>query len=392
MQFHHLETVIHLGPLITLTLLVPSSMKSTTVIRPFLTAIFLTCGVLSFDHGYAAEGAQGSAPANQEEGKSTAKSGKKNKAKKKKKEKQKPEIAKIGIPAGPLDGMTIIKGDPVTLEKGKIYVVEFWATWCGPCIKGIPHLTKLQAKYADKGVTVIGITNESDLNKVKGFVEKQGDKMAYTVAMDPERKVAANYMQAYQRRGIPSAFLVDREGKMVWVGHPKFGMDEVLEMLAADTFDVDAYTKAQNEKAELRKKAGVITGSYFKALRKGTPMEEARPIAEKLFELNSPEILITMVWEIHDLEEYAEEDEPTIPCDHELALKLAAKADADTGGKDPAALDAHAMGLAKTGQLEQAIVLQEKALELMPEDHVSRKYMVKQLDEFKKNLAKQKAE
>ena len=349
---------------------------SLTSSRRLLAALVFGFCLVTTGHGDAAEGAR-----------ADAKSEKKNTAKP-----APPEIAELGIPAGPLDGMTIIKGEPVALEEGKVYVVEFWATWCGPCIKGIPHLTKLQAKYADQDVTVIGITNERDVDKVKAFVEKQGDKMAYTVAMDPERKVAANYMEAYQRRGIPAAFLVDRAGKMVWVGHPNFGMDEVLEMLVAGTFDVDAHTKAQNEKAALRKQAGTITSAYFKALRRGTPMEEARPLAEKLFELNSPEILISMVWDIHDLEEYGEEDDPKIPCDHELALKLAARADADTGGKDPAALDAHAMGLAKTGQLEQAIVLQEKALELMPKEHVSRKYMVKQLEEFKAALAKQKSE
>ena len=77
-----------------------------------------------------------------------------------------------------------VKGDKVArLERGKIYVIEFWATWCGPCRAVIPHLTKLQQKHKD--VIFIGVSAyERDQKVVKPFVEKMGDKMAYRVALD----------------------------------------------------------------------------------------------------------------------------------------------------------------------------------------------------------------
>jgi thiol-disulfide isomerase/thioredoxin len=53
---------------------------------------------------------------------------------------------KIGDPAARLKGLQWVKGGPVKLQKGNIYVVEFWATWCPPCRVSIPHLTKLQKK------------------------------------------------------------------------------------------------------------------------------------------------------------------------------------------------------------------------------------------------------
>ena len=68
---------------------------------------------------------------------------------------------KLGDPAYPLVGLTFVKGEPVEFTPGKVYVVEFWATWCPPCKDSIPHLTELSKKYEDQGVVIIGITNEN---------------------------------------------------------------------------------------------------------------------------------------------------------------------------------------------------------------------------------------
>ena len=85
---------------------------------------------------------------------------------------------KIGDPAPILRPMVWIKGEPIThYEPGRIYVVEFWATWCSPCIDAVPRLTALQSKYPDK-VTVVGVNvlesamGQGDENSVRAFVRK----------------------------------------------------------------------------------------------------------------------------------------------------------------------------------------------------------------------------
>ena len=73
---------------------------------------------------------------------------------------------KGGDPAPPLKVSKWLQGEPVkAFEPGKVYVVEFWATWCGPCIAFMPHLAELQAEYKDKSVTVIGFTARDVLGK-----------------------------------------------------------------------------------------------------------------------------------------------------------------------------------------------------------------------------------
>ncbi len=165
-----------------------------------------------------------------------------------------PESGQIGCKATPLDGLEWVKGQPVTITPGNIYVVEFWATWCGPCRTSIPHLTELQKKYADRKVTFVGVSNET-LDEVKPFVEEQGDKMNYAVAIDPDGKVNAGYMEAFKIGGIPNAFLVDASGHIVWQGHPMGDLESVLEQVLAGNFDYRAYEKKKQDEIAERQAA-----------------------------------------------------------------------------------------------------------------------------------------
>ena len=141
--------------------------------------------------------------------------------------------AELGDPAAALSIKEWVKGKAVDVKDGKnIYVVEFWATWCPPCRASIPHLSQLQKDYKDKGVVVVGVSDEKP-DTVKPFVKKMAEKMDYTVAIDDSRKTYKGYMTAYKQNGIPTAFIVGKDGKVAWHGHPMDGLDKAIEKVLA---------------------------------------------------------------------------------------------------------------------------------------------------------------
>jgi len=150
---------------------------------------------------------------------------------------------KIGDAAPKLVIEKWLKGDAITeFKPGQVYVVEFWATWCGPCIESMPHLSKLAKQYKDKGIHIIGVNigeqyNEQTAERVQKFVNEQGERMQYHVAYDGSSEAMANaYMNAAQIQGIPACFLVDKEGKIAWIGRPMM-LDLALDMFAKGTWD-----------------------------------------------------------------------------------------------------------------------------------------------------------
>lgn len=162
---------------------------------------------------------------------------------------------KVGDAAPPISVVSWVKGNKVDkFEKGKVYVVEFWATWCGPCKVSIPHLTELAQKNKGKA-TFIGVSSfehpAENIDQVKKFVTDMGAKMDYNVAADGAPGVMGKtWMEAAQQPGIPTAFIVNRDGKIAWIGHPMVGMDEVLDKVIANKFNMDDEA-AKQAKAKL---------------------------------------------------------------------------------------------------------------------------------------------
>lgn len=144
----------------------------------------------------------------------------------------------VGDKAPPVKVKKWVVGKGITPDKpdGKtVYVVEFWATWCGPCLQTIPHLNELHQRLKRKGVAIAGITAEGE-RKVAAFARKH--KMQYNVGVDDNRATHALYMKGVP--GIPHAFVVGRDGKIAWHGHPMGGMDRIINSLVSGAYDAGA--------------------------------------------------------------------------------------------------------------------------------------------------------
>jgi len=117
--------------------------------------------------------------------------------------------------------------------EGKIVVLDFWATWCGPCVKAMPGLQKLHEKYADKGVAVIGM-NTSESGDPVAFMKKKNFTYQLLLNADP-------VSNAYRVRGIPAFYVLDGEGTIVFSavgfspGHEKEIEKVINEELAKQT-------------------------------------------------------------------------------------------------------------------------------------------------------------
>lgn len=128
------------------------------------------------------------------------------------------------------------QGDEVKdFEGDKVYIVEFWATWCGPCIAAIPHLNEIYKKNKDKGLVVIGQNLGEDEKTISAFIKKMGSKMTYRVTVDDAAgTMAKKWLEAAGQNGIPCAFVVSKAGKIAYVGHPMSMEESMLEKLLAE--------------------------------------------------------------------------------------------------------------------------------------------------------------
>ena len=149
------------------------------------------------------------------------------------------DVLSVGSPAPAFTPEKFMSGSAFTaLEPGKVYVIEFWATWCPPCVRAMPHLAKLQAENPD--ITVVGIAamervndDESRERKVTDFLEKRGGSVGFAIAVDHDASMAKDWMNAAKKGGIPCSFVVGKDGKIAYIGHPEMGLDEAVRRAKA---------------------------------------------------------------------------------------------------------------------------------------------------------------
>lgn len=320
------------------------------------------------------------------------------------KERAKAQKLKVGDRAPEFKVEKFLKGEPITgFEKGQVYVVEFWATWCGPCIAAMPHLSELQRHYKDDGVTFIGTNiweryNDETEKKVAEFVEEQGDRMAYAVAYDGKNgHMTKAWMDAAGQNGIPAAFLVDKEGTIAWIGHPMM-LDVVLPSAVKGETDPatlkarsDEFNKSVREAMQLGAtdakgaiaKLDAIEREYpsmadrFDQYRAawlakdgdaaGAKTIIARRIARAIENKNSGS-LNEIAWMMVDPNGAVE------PVDLDLALRAAEKADELTRHKEPMIIDTLARVYFERGEIDKAIELQSKAVSLIDDGEMKQEF------------------
>lgn len=286
-------------------------------------------------------------------------------------------------------------------EEGKVYIVEFWATWCGPCVASMPHLASLQQQYADSGVQLISVSREP-LETVQQFLKRpvrgQEDQTygeltsVYSLTTDPDASVHEDYMTAANQSGIPTAFIVGKTGLIEWVGHPaamdgplaavvndswdrslfaaqfetinadKKLMAELNQLVQAQKFD-EALTKIDSRITEAKSDRGNWLKTKLQILGLAQKADGLSDLVREIFrEDPTPSTANQVAWMTYQIHSQgAKVDEATL---RECLQAAKTAASQQQGEMKAGVLDTVAHLQATLGQLDEAIATQEQAASL----------------------------
>jgi len=133
---------------------------------------------------------------------------------------------RVGDAPPPID-LPDLEGNQVDLDelRDKVVVVDFWASWCGPCRQEMPVLQTFHEKYATKGLVIIGVNVDRSAKKMRGFLES--NPVSFRIVHDPETRVA----ERYEPTTIPTSYVVGRDGKLRYV-HQGFRKEDAQSIEA----------------------------------------------------------------------------------------------------------------------------------------------------------------
>jgi thiol-disulfide isomerase/thioredoxin len=162
---------------------------------------------------------------------------------------------RVGAPAPALTIERWLRGGAVArFEPGRVYVLDLWAPWCGPCLGNMPELSKLQDRYGARGLVVIGLTGADDygstLEKAQQAVAARAGQIRYRIAWDHDRETYRRWMATEFEAGWPWSFVIDRKGRVAYIGHPS-ALPRILEPILDGTWNLDSARTAYDRRATM---------------------------------------------------------------------------------------------------------------------------------------------
>lgn len=306
----------------------------------------------------------------------------------------------VGDVAPPLKIKDWVRGDPIDLAKEageKFHLVEFWAVWCPPCKASVPLLTEYQKKFKND-LVIVGISDpdpyRNSPTEIRQFVKRQGKNMSYTVAIDDRGKTTDAYLDTSEAVAIPQAYLVGKDGRVVWEGSP---LDPALETVVSDViagrYDVKAAVATAKLEGELDRRFADIDmafqmGQMDKVWDGLVDIVELDPVNEMAVQLltgiyvaepstshkfrrwvklhiaaqgNNAEAMQMLALALCRIDDFT----IRVP---DLALEAASAAYESTNRRGRAAIEVYARALYEIGALDEAIGLQQEAVARATED------------------------
>mgnify|MGYP001550662044 CR=1 FL=1 len=156
-----------------------------------------------------------------------------------------------------------------TKYRGKVVLLKFWASWCGPCRASLPKTARLNRLYADKGLVIFAV-GLGTTSRDKAILKRYGCNLPVTI---PGRKYISQIKSKFSIRGIPHEILISKTGKILWKGHPyRFNenlLKKALGSSAASTSSSNTTSSGNANEILFNNAGGPIVGSNFKYKARG---------------------------------------------------------------------------------------------------------------------------
>ena len=238
---------------------------------------------------------------------------------------------------------------------GKLRVIEFWATWCPPCLETAPHLSGLQERYRAQGLEVVGITNQQE-EQVLPFIADMREKMSYRIGIDRDDRTFEAYLDALGVESIPYAFVVGGDGLILWHGHP---MAEELEQVVAQVlegnFSLEAALAQRAKHARTEKAKGLLGVYDYLKLDVGEP-ELAEAVRHRILEHAKEDPRFLVVFGLLLSGRYQEQEASREAFEAAVSLPEARRAEV---------FNAYAEVLREAGDAQAAAAMKEKVSRLL---------------------------